>query len=268
MAERTKGKLNQLEHLLPEGRIVDSAWLNARGYSSSLRTQYVQGGWLAQPARQVYSRNGKSLSWQQVVVSLQEVLDLDLVVGGRTALELQGFAHYLPQETKEVHLYGPHRPPTWLNKLSVGVRFVWHNSELLFRRRTTHEKSEGHESLHAVTQPWGQWEWPLRISSPEQAVLELLNELPDHETFQEVDKLFEGLVNLSPQRLEKLLRDCHSVKVKRLFFFFAERHQPAWLKHVHKDSVDLGKGKRMLVRGGRLNRANLITVPEDLDAVP
>jgi hypothetical protein len=266
MAKQTQGKLNQLERLLPEGLLVDSAWLSKRGYSSSLRTQYVKGGWLEQPARQVYSRKRGSLKWQQVVISLQTLLDHNLVVGGRTALELQGFAHYLPQDTREVHLYGPNRPPTWLDKLSVGVRFVWHNSEVLLHTASNQRRDTA--SSFSVTQHWGQSEWTLRISSAERAVLELLNELPEHESFQVVDKLFEGLANLSPHRLEKLLHDCHCVKVKRLFFFFAERHEHAWLKRIDKDAIDFGKGKRMLVRGGKLNASYQITVPRDLDAVP
>ena len=55
-------------------------------------------------------------------------------------------------------------------------------------------------------------------------MLELLDELPERETFHQVDMLMEGLTNLSPRRLQKLLADCRSVKVKRLFFFFADRH--------------------------------------------
>ena len=77
----------------------------------------------------------------------------------------------------------------------------------------------------------------------------------------------EGLANLSPRRLEKLLIECRSVKVKRLFFFFADRHEHAWLRRINKGAVNLGKGKRMLVRGGRLNAAYQITVP-DLDGLP
>ena len=68
-------------------------------------------------------------------------------------------------------------------------------------------------------------------------------------------------------RLQKLLADCRSVKVKRLFFFFADRHQHAWLERLDKDAIDLGEGKRMLVKGGKLNKPYQITVPEDLDAV-
>ncbi len=98
-------------------------------------------------------------------------------------------------------------------------------------------------------------------------MLELLDELPNRESFQQADKLIEGLVNLSPRRLQKLLEDCKSVKVKRLFFFFADRHGHAWLKRIERERIDLGKGKRMLVRGGRLDPVYGITVPEDLDAV-
>ena len=115
MAEQVGRKLNQLGRLLPEGLLVDAAWLSQRGYSTSLRSQYVAAGWLAQPTRQVYQRPRGSLSWQQVVISLQTLLERNLIVGGRSALELKGFAHYLAHEKKEVHLYGPKRPPSWLN---------------------------------------------------------------------------------------------------------------------------------------------------------
>ncbi|MDX2417448.1 MAG: type IV toxin-antitoxin system AbiEi family antitoxin domain-containing protein, partial [Xanthomonadales bacterium] len=52
-----------------------------------------------------------------------------------------------------------------------------------------------------------------------------------------------------------------------LFFFFADRHGHRWLKHIKRDKIDLGKGKRMLVKGGKLDPKYLITVPEDLNAV-
>ena len=101
-------------------------------------------------------------------------------------------------------------------------------------------------------------------SSPERALLELLDELPQAESFFEIDLALEGLTNLSPRRLESLLLDCRSFKVKRLFFFFADRHQHGWLKHINKQLINLGKGKRMLERGGKLDTKYQITVPEDL----
>jgi hypothetical protein len=279
MAKQVERKLIRLEALLPEGLLVDAAWLARHGYSTSLRSQYLASGWLKQPARQVYTRPRGALNWEQAVISLQTLLGLPLVGGGRTALELQGFAHYLAQETKQVHLYGPKHPPGWLSKLSLGVRFVYHNSRRLFHaapmrtRPASAERTsvpEGRAGLSGgavVAQPWGQSGWQITLSSPERAVLELLDELPNHESFHQVDKLVEGLANLSPRRLQKLLRDCRSVKVKRLFFYFADRHQHAWLHRIDKSEIDLGRGKRLLARGGAFNATYQITVPENLDAV-
>ena len=272
MAKLIEGKLNRLERLLPEGLLVDAAWLTEQGYSTSLRRQYVTAGWLEQPARQVYQRPRGSLNWQQAVVSLQTILSERLVVGGRTALELQGFSHYVAHETKQVHLYGARHPPSWLHKLPLNVHFVYHNSEKLFPATPTKEVKPSPLTAEApsadfVTQPWGQWGWQLYLSSPERAILELLDELPDRESFHQVDKLFEGLANVSPKRVESLLTRCRNVKVKRLFFYFADRHQHAWLKRINRSTVDLGKGKRMLVRGGKLDPIYHITVPEDLDGV-
>jgi Transcriptional regulator, AbiEi antitoxin, Type IV TA system len=75
----------------------------------------------------------------------------------------------------------------------------------------------------------------------------------------------QGMTNLSPRRLQKLLAACKSVKVKRLFFFFAHRHSHAWLKPLKTHKFDLDKGKRILVKGGKLDQAYQIIVPEDLN---
>jgi hypothetical protein len=269
--------LNRLEREVPEGVLVDAAWLKKHGYSRQLLSHYVSAGWLTQPTRGVYSRPRGSLSWQQVVISLQALLDYPLLVGGRTALELQGHAHYLPHEQKEVHLYGPKSPPKWLHKLPLNTRFVYHNDRKLFRSalpmkgltqlegRKKPDTDVAQDSWTILT--WGQWNWPLALSTPERAALELLDELPKRESFHQAHVLMQSLFNLSPRRLQKLLVDCRSVKVKRLFFFFADQNHHAWLKRLDKKAIDLGKGKRMLVKGGKLDKTYHITVPEDLDGV-
>lgn len=266
MTTGERRKLNQLQKL-PGQVLVDAAWLERHGYSSSLRSQYVKSGWLIQIAPRVYRRSQEPLTWQQVVVSLQSFMGYPLTVGGRTALEEQGFSHYLG-ERHEVHLYGPDKPPGWVAKLEVDTKFVWHNSVRLFPDEPidpfgppppSDDMIPGNFMLgpNGVT-------WPLCLSSPERAFLELLDELPDRESFHQVDALVEGLVNLSPSRLELLLGQCRSVKVKRLFFFFADRHQHAWRKRLDPRNFDLGSGKRVLVEGGRLTKDYYITVPEDL----
>ena len=278
MSEDRPEKLNSMLQALPEGLLVDALWLERRGIYPSLRNRYVASGWLEQPARGVYWRPRGELRWQQVVTSLQTILAFPVVVGGRTALEMQGYAHYLSQSRPQVHLYGPKPLPGWTGKLTADAHFVFHNSGRLFRGDPPLRGVHALESTKAdmappasgdvTLQSWGQWDWPLALSPAERACLELLDELPGRESFEQVDKLFESLAGLRPRRLQELLSRCKSVKVKRLFFFFADRHGHAWRKHLDKEKVDLGKGKRMLVKGGRLDPVYQITVPEDLHGLP
>jgi hypothetical protein len=276
MLRPTERPLNRLERELPEGILVDAAWLKNHGYSRQLLSHYAHAGWLEQPARGVYRRPRGSLNWQQVVTSLQSFLDLPLTVGGRTALELQGYAHYLPQTERQVHLYGPKPPPGWLSNLKFDVQFHYHNSGKLFRTCAAAAEFEkvlagvpakDALGLSLMSLPWGQWDWKLILATPERALLELLDELPNRETFHQVDMLMQGMVNLSPRRLKKMLGDCKSVKVKRLFFYFADRHSHAWLKPLKSETFDLGTGKRLLVKGGKLDHTYQITVPRDLNGV-
>ncbi len=261
--------------------MVDAAWLTDHGYSTSLRSQYVNAGWLEQPARRVYRQPRGEVRWEQVVISLQTILGHRLTVGGRTALELQGFEHYLKRNVHEVHLYGPARPPTWLDGLPLKTRFIYHNSRRLFPEdgiedwfvalgRAGALKGEAgsrNDNDSFRTQSWGQWDWPMTLSTPERAVMELLDQLPLNETFHQADVLMEGLTSLSPRRLQRLLVACTSVKVKRLFLFFADRHKHVWFKHLDVNSIDLGSGNRVLVSGGKLDRHYRITVPGDLHGV-
>lgn len=270
--------MNWLMKHLPEGLPVDAAWLREHGYTANLLRKYEASGWLEQPAHRIYirPRGPESIPWEHAVISLQTLLACDLIVGGRSALDLQGFAHYLRQNTKDIYLYGPKPPPTWLKNLPAGVVFHYRNDAKLFERErastaphqlepTSPDQSTPSDSI--TVKPWGAWNWPLMMSSPERAILEHLDELPDNESFHQVDMLMEGLTTLSPTRLQRLLADCRNVKVKRLFFFFADRHDHAWLKRLDRKAIDLGRGKRMLVKGGRYDSKYMITVPGDLDGV-
>ena len=100
------------------------------------------------------------------------------------------------------------------------------------------------------------------MAAPEQAYLEVLADVPDRVSFEHADQLMQGLTSLSPRRLDVLLKGCRHIKVKRLFFFFATRYDYGWLKHLDRKAYDLGSGKRVVARGGKLDGDYLITVPE------
>ena len=274
-------KLNPLQRLLPEGLVVDAAWLEARGYSRGLRSRYLASGWLEQPARGTYRRPGGTLLWQQVVVSLQGLLQIPVVVGGRTALELHGFSHYVSRTgPREVHLYGDKPLPGCVLKLALHQPLVFHSAKRLFRTHSiaadagsvTWQPQEQAFSGSALPPgggltrlSWGHWDWPLGLSTPERAILELLDEVPARETFHQADKLMESLRTLSPRRLQQLLEECSNIKVKRLFLWFAKRHRFLWLPQLKPERIDLGRGKRMLVRRGTLDATYKITVPGDMN---
>ena len=284
MGYQNRDKLNRLHRLLPAGLVADAAWLTRMGYPSPLRSRYVASGWLEPVARGVFRRplhvpggaGATPLRWQHVVVSLQLVLERGIVVGGRTALELQGFAHYASSAPPgEVHLYGDDRAPGWLGKLPIAPAFIFHNARRLFPDESLGEGvgrlrvalADDVQDIVYGSLTWrrlGEVAWPIVLSTPERAVLELLDELPDRETFHQVDALMDGLGNLSPRRVDALLRACRSVKVRRLFLWFAERAGHGWLDHIDREAVDLGRGKRLLVRGGKLDARYGITVPEDM----
>ena len=105
----------------------------------------------------------------------------------------------------------------------------------------------------------------LVCSTPERAMLELCDGVSDAAGVYEADALMQAMTTLRPQRVGLLLRRCRSIKAKRLFLALADRHRHAWLPHVLLDGVDLGRGKRALVPGGRLHPTYQITLPGDLD---
>ena len=206
-------------------------------------------GWLQTLARGVFCRPAvpdeqSTVPWQQLVISLNALENLPVAAGARTALELQGFSHYVPKAgSREAHLYANGAWPGWVSRVPLDTRLVLHNARRLFRDRevpaffTKGEAAPKAPEDSGFTQQQGKWKYPLTLSTPERAVLELLDEVPKRETFHQADVLMEGLRNLSPRRLQALLADCRNVKVKRLFLWFAERHNHAWLQKLDRSKA-------------------------------
>jgi hypothetical protein len=64
--------------------------------------------------------------------------------------------------------------------------------------------------------------------------------------------------------LLSLLHSLKQVTAKRLFLWFSERHNHDWLSVLDINDIDLGAGKRMIVKGGALNSKYQITVPKEM----
>lgn len=66
-------------------------------------------------------------------LTTEGLLRTPFIIGGRSAFEVQVFAHYLSHEVKTIHLYGQDKWPSWLQKPNLPQRFVYHNSTKLLR---------------------------------------------------------------------------------------------------------------------------------------
>lgn len=267
-----------IEKLVPNGLLISRKWLIEKGFTETRIDHLVRAKKLTVVGKGVYRKSGQALKWQAVVVSLQSrnMGSLDLTVGGLTALEIQGLGHYLKLGSERtVDLYGRSRLPKWVKPLCHGFQFR-HFKEKLFSEEKALplvEVTAAKTTIAGSNKPmakawrslnWGSWDWPLTISTPELAILEVLEGVPGEISFEDCDLIFEGLASLSPRRLRMLLGHCKSVKAKRLFFWYADRHQHSWQKSLDQHDFDLGSGKRVLAEKGKLDKKYLITVPGNM----
>jgi hypothetical protein len=213
---------------------------------------YEKSAWIRRIGQGAYVRVGDTIHWPGGLYAMQAQMGLPVHVGGKTALEMQGYAHYLPLgKGAVVTLFG--RPgtrlPAWFRQYDWGVEFRYITTRLF------------DDAMDAGLTQKDLGSYTVTISSPERAIMEVMYGLPKDASFEEVTLLMEGLTTLRPRMLQVLLEQCRSVQVKRLFMYFAEDCNHAWVKKLDVSKVDFGKGKRMIVKGGRFNAKYNITVP-------
>ena len=267
MSHQRTHRLKPLLDKVPPGFMVDTPWLKAQGIDPKSIHNYVSRGWLERIIRGVYRRplpvgvqSSSRASWEIPLLSLQWIMKRNVHLGGESALDLAGYAHYVSLGSSlGVHCYG--HVPSWLKRLPTQGRIVIHRPTL-FGDDFTGIIDSDHD-IEEPAQAVNVWRWPVKASSPERAILEALDELPNHASFDNLDKIFEGLTTLRPQQLMTLLTLCRSVKVRRLFFVFADKHWHPWRKYLNTSKIDFGSGPRALVKGGRLHPTYRIYVPKD-----
>lgn len=239
--------------LVHYGQFVTRQWLLEKaGVSVHSLDNALKSGKLEALARGVFARPGALITWEGVVASLNRMLGEIVYVGGLSALSEAGLSHYLDFSGR-LHLYSFSPKPPWLEKLPFETEFVWHRAGRLWHE----QELLASRSLKEIPLASDTW----KMASPEQAMLEVLMDVPRNVSFEHADNLMQGMSALSPRRLDALLRSCHHIKTKRLFFFFADRHPYAWRKKLDPEDYDLGAGKRSVEAGGKLDKTYLITVP-------
>ncbi len=252
MTSENRSKINQILQSWPAGTVAVQSWLERQGVYQQLAYAYEKSHWLKRIGRGAYIRQGDQVDWAGGIYALQQHMCLKIHVGAKSALELRGLAHYIAAGSGGyLYLFGRRgeKIPSWF-KAHNWQRRIAYNTSTLFNNH----------NLGLTKQSMDRYE--ITISGPERAILELLHLVPKKQSFDESFLLMGGLATMRPKLLQQLLEDCKSIKVKRLFLYLAEQCNHQWFKEINVSKINLGKGKRLIVRGGHLDSKYLITVPD------
>ena len=251
MSMQNERKLKTLFKLWPIHTALPVAWLKEKGFSRSLIQKYLFSGWLHSLDRGVVVRPDDKVEWSGLLWGLQQLHPFH--IGGKTALELQGKAHFVKfQETKIFLFTKPgFKLPKWLKEERGSIEFVNVPTNLFAREVSLKEHSFG--------------EYALKISNPARAFLEYIHLSEKYHSLDEAYYLMEGLQFLSHDLMQEALEECRSVKVKRLVLCLAKKQNANWLKEIGRSKINLGTGVREAVKHGKYDPEFLITYPQSWD---
>jgi len=246
-------KINNLLQETYPGTVLTSSWLNKKGYSHELIRNYKRSKWIQAFGNGAVVRYKDDVDYLGAVHSMQRQMGMSIHPAARTALSLLGRAHFLEINQNLVYLFAYEKEvlPTWFKKHDWKPEIEFFTSSFLPPKlgMTTKE----HKGF------------TIEVSTPARAILECLYLFPKEISLVECYQIMEGLTDLVPNQLQELLERCTSVKVKRLFFYLADKSNHNWLKHIEKSKIDLGKGKRSFVKKGCYIPKYEITVPKELE---
>ena len=253
MSTTKRTKINRLLSAQPAEVVLTSSWLAQQGYSYDLQKRYRKSQWLDSIGTGALVRHGEKVDYLGAVYALQSQLGLSVHPAAKTALSLQGKTHYLELSTKHVKLFGDDAEslPLWFKKYDWGVELDSRLTSFLPANLGLVEYE--HKGFK------------VKISNPARAIFECLYLTPKAQPLFEAYELMEGLNNLRPKSVQKLLEECSSIKVKRLFLYMADKAEHEWFNFVNLDNVNLGSGKRSIVNDGVYVPKYQITVPKELE---
>lgn len=248
--DRKMTKIQQLLTGWPRGALRLSKELERKGIGRQLLASYKESGWVESFDHGVYKLTGDFPDWMGAVYALQQMAGSTHHPGGKTALQLKGFSHYIGTGNETNFLFMNHSDTNyrWLDNFE-NVKTV-HTSVFDYHQR------EYFSSYSAGS-------FDIFVPVPELAVLEMLYLTPDLQSFDEAGKIIELLYSLRPKLLQRLLEECRSVKIVRLLLFFADYYDHPWLKELDQSKLNIGSGNRLIVKDGILSPKYRITIPRE-----
>ncbi len=255
MSRLKTNKLNLLLTNWPSNAVYACSWMHGQGYSYELIDKYRKSQWLVPVGHGAVARAGDTITWEGGLYTIQRQLNLLIHVGSKSALLVKGYGHFVPQGknwTLTLFASPTTKLPAWFKSYKWGVKLEYMTSSL-FRGSQKQTLSDFDKGSFAI-----------KVAAPELAMMEMLSLVPQRESLEEAKLLMEGLSTLRPQLVQNLLENCSSLKVKRLFLFLAEECHHEWMKELNLKKIKLGKGRRVIEKGGVWHPKYLITVPKDM----
>ena len=226
------------------------SWFESHGISRQSIHQCLKNKLIKKLGGGAYIKASDKLNWQAALFTAQNELQLPLHISGQSALEMQGLGHFL-QLGKRPIIYiikrTEMRIPVWLKKNDWGVQFRFKTSSLF------------PSDLGFIK--YDRSKFSFTLSSKERAIMEMIDRVDLSDSFEILERHFEGLLGLRSSLVQKLLENCSSIKVKRVFLYMADKLQLPVIRKLNTRRIKLGHGKRVVSEKGKLNKAYNITVP-------
>ncbi len=245
-------KINSLQSLVVPGGVMNTSWLEKNFVSRTEQVQYVRSGWLTRMATGVYRFSNSQPTLFATLSSCRSQTGLSYRIAASTALELQGYSHYITMGKPQAYINTPseHRLPKWI------LEYDWNMDIREFSTKVFTEDI-------GITQVESDGA-SLSVSTPELAIMECILLSPEKYNLMDVYHLMEMLTTLRAGVVSKLLEQCTSVKVKRLFLYMAEKSKHSWFKRLDLSNVTLGNGPRSFFKGGvKISKYNIV-IPKEL----
>ena len=241
-------KINQLLQKIPHNVVLLSSWLLAQGISYPLQERYLVSNWLTSIGKGACIRSGETVDLTGGLYALQYQASLDIHIGALTALSYQNVSHFIQEKNSKIFLFGVRKQeiPAWFLKYFNSQSFEIIKTSLLPEKIALIDYNVG--------------DYKIKIASKERSILELLYLCPDRASLKQAYQILELLVNLRPIVLQDLLEKCTSIKVKRLFLYMSEKAGHDWFNYLNLTKIDLGKGKRTISKGGKLDKKYNIVI--------
>lgn len=248
-------KINQILAQWTPRDVHTLRWFKHFEVEQRLAFQYAQSGTLRKIGEGVFVRPNDELYWPAAVRAMQEELGLNLHVSGLTALSLQGLSHQvLAGGVIELTTYSRATLPAWVRKNDWGVAFRLKQSRMF----KTPLSFIGQDMKDLV----------IRVSPRELAFLEYIVVSDLTYSFSSLEDQLVSLRTMQSTVLQKLLEECSSVKVKRVFLYLSRELEMPYYKKLDLTRMNLGSGKRVVVEGGQLDPDFQITVPRKTEENP